>query len=275
VVVEARELLERAAPVRQIGFVPELPLETRDSFRVTPLHVGRVRCDEGGPLVVVLRRVEAPAVEAVGVGIFVRVRSGRQVLRHEAELDERKGSSLRRRVHDLVDERVVVDGVLALVLGVDVGRAPFEFSGAVTGVEEKVRADVNGSRICAGKRAEEVAGLRCRRGVRFVVAEVRPHALERLTDGRPVDRDGHDRFNLGVRNRAERQIRNEGENERLGFSAHGSCSRLGECLHRFAFDGEPSRVAREVLGETGDIARIRRHRFADALRNPSLEVVGE
>jgi hypothetical protein len=210
-------------PIRDVRFVPELPLPERFGVGVALLDVRGPRAHERRPRLVVARRIEAAAVERVGAGVPVRRRLRRESLGHEAELDERKRARIERRVHDPVDQRVVVDGVPGGVLCIDVGGAPLGRERAVAGVEEEVGADVNRRPVQRRKRAQELLAVRRGRDVGFVVAVERPHAFERSSGGRRVDRDRH-RLRLTVDRRESAEARGERVNERAGAPGHAGYS---------------------------------------------------
>src|SRR5690606_35172600 len=91
-------------------------------------------------------------------------------------------------VHDLVNQRVVVDRVAVGVFGVDVGGAPLQGRRAVTRVEEKVRAGIHGRGVHRRQRAEQLLSLRGGRVIGLVVPVVRPHALKRSSQDRKSTR---------------------------------------------------------------------------------------
>jgi len=193
VVVELRVFVERAVPVADVGLVPELPEPAGRDVRVAAVRVRRPGADEIGPLGVVGRGIEAPAVERRDAGVLVGGRVRGERLRHEPELDEGERARAGDCVEDPVGQRPVVDRVAGRVLAVDVGRSPLHRRGAVTAVEEEVIAHVHGRGVRGGDRAEQRRPLRGGRVVDLVPAVKRPDPLERRSGGGGVDRQVHGR----------------------------------------------------------------------------------
>ena len=193
VVVELRVVGERALPVTDVGFVPQLPQPARRDVRVPFVRVHRPRADEPRPLRVVGRGIKAPAVEQPGAGVAVRGRVRGERLGHESELDERKRAGRGDGVHDPVGQRPVIDRVPGGVLGVDVGRSPLHRRGAITGVEKKVVANARGRGVRGGDCVEQRPTFGFGRVVDLVVTVKRPHPLERRSGRGCVDRHVHGR----------------------------------------------------------------------------------
>ena len=189
----------RAVPVPNIGLVPQLPLPGALDARVAGVDVRGPGPDERAPFRVVLGRVETAAVQRVDARVLVRRRrrGGRHRLRHEGDLVERKRARARDGVHDPVHQRPAVDRVAGGVLGVGVGRPPFERRRAVPGVEQEVRAHVRRGGVGRGQRLQQRLPGRGGRVVRLVVAVIRPNAFERRSGRRRVDRNVDRRGGLG------------------------------------------------------------------------------
>ena len=180
VVVELLEFFGRPLPIPDVGLVPDLPIPALDFTLSVSLH--RVRHplgDELAPLVVVLRRMGPTGVDAVVVEarppiVFVRLRLGRQGLRHEADLDERLHLALDVGVDDAIHDRPVVDRPSGRVFGVGVRRSPLQGVLAVTRRQQVVRADEHGDRTELGQFLEQLLAVGRVGVVRLVVAERTP-----------------------------------------------------------------------------------------------------
>lgn len=62
---------------------------------------------------------------------------------HEPDFHEWLDAGRAKSVEDAVENGPVVDGISGGVFGVNVGRAPFEGSGAVSGSEQIVRTNID------------------------------------------------------------------------------------------------------------------------------------
>jgi hypothetical protein len=186
-VVERVKLLGAAAPVIDVGLVPQLPQPALYGLGPIARHaVLDQRAHQPAPLVVVLRghRPQTGLVRAPLGGARLEGEAPLRVLGHERarrerELDQRAVARLDDRVVDLVGDGEVVEGPAGCVLVIDVARAPVRQRPPDAAVEDVVRAHV--VRLL-GEGADglemSLAGRR-RRPVDLVEAETRPDAAQR------------------------------------------------------------------------------------------------
>ena len=115
--------------------------------------------------------------------VLIRVRLGRERLRHEANLDERLHLALDVRVENPIDDRPVVHGTAIRVFRVGVRRSPFQRRRSIARRQQVVDSDVHGNRAQRGKLGQQLPPVRHVGVVRFVVTEEGPHRRHRRRVG--------------------------------------------------------------------------------------------
>src|SRR4029453_7742068 len=176
-IVAAGARPNRAAPVADVGLVPEL--EPPALHFLAAVGVDQVLRDlvaELFPFPVLRRRVRPAGVDVVvriarlpEMAVWCARRRRRQRLRYESQLPERSHLACHVGAYDLVEDRPVVDRPAVGILRVDVCRTPFEGGLAVAGREQVVDAHEYRDWAEILKRRQQLLAIRRVRVVRLVV----------------------------------------------------------------------------------------------------------
>src|ERR1700730_4394644 len=131
--------------------------------------------DQLGPFLVVLWRIGPTGEDrAVRERVSVRLWMSGKRFGHETNFYQRLYAGLVKCVEDAVKNRPAVNWVSGRVFGVDIGRAPLQRGGAITGSEEIVDANVYRHGTEGGQLAEKLFAVAGVGVVWLIVAPVIP-----------------------------------------------------------------------------------------------------
>src|SRR6266700_2451976 len=170
------EFFWRAFPILDVRLVPNLPKPRFDfGIAVTCSEVKDELKDKLRPLLIVLRRVRPARVDGtLWKTVPVRIGVSGKCFRHEADFHERLDARHMKSVKNAVQNCPIIDGIPGSVFRVNVGRAPFERSGAVSGGQQIMSAYVDWLGAKGAQLAEKSLPVGSVGIVRLIVAKIVP-----------------------------------------------------------------------------------------------------
>ncbi len=135
--------------------------------------------DELGPLLIIFRRIGPTGEDfRIRVGrappVLIRIRSRRQVSRHETNLHVRPDTVGPVGIEHFIENCPIVDRIAALVLAIRIGGSPLQCGSTIAGSKQIMRAKVNGLGLQRAKFAQQLSAVRHRSVIRLVRAEESP-----------------------------------------------------------------------------------------------------